>query len=730
MRLHPLPVIALFTTLSFFTAADALHERAQRCPISCDSSIPSQWTSYHDPAYLSVCNETMLMYLAVYNPLEDPKTHSTIFACSTAETRAFEFGWTGSADESAIDQTLAIGDAFQRYFNNSVNCDHNDLFAQAGRVAVGIHINSHLEHSSASAAATQQLTSIIKSANGVLNQTVLQVCDSGSEWTLGVSVNTQGDLTSLQKHMRTWNDGKCVDDVASKKKINLSAIRNSTALEARALHTYHRRSTCSYVQVVSGDSCASLVQECGITTAEFTKYNPASDLCSTLAVGQYVCCSEGDLPDFSPKPYSNGTCYTYTVQSGDYCSALASSYSITVDDIEDFNSLTWGWMGCNDLQAGQTICLSDGEPPFPAPISNAVCGPQVPGTAQPTGDDDSPWFWAALNPCPLNACCDIWGQCGITPDYCTPSESPTGAPGTAAAGTNGCIDSCGTEMINDADGPDVFMAVGYYEGYNYNRDCLYMAASSIDTSKYTHIHYAFGKISSSYEVSVSDDEGTFSDFQKPPDVKKIIFFGGWDFSTDPSTYSIFRQGVTSANRESLANNVVDFVTNNNLDGVDFDWEYPGAPDIPGIPAGSDDEGDNYLEFLKLVRNGLPSDKTLSIAAPASYWYLQVFPISNISTVVDYIIYMTYDLHGQWDYGSTWAQDGCPAGNCLRSHVNLTETVLSLAMITKAGVATKQVVVGVTSYGRGFEMTDSDCTGPMCTFTGPDSCQDRYEQIHT
>ncbi|KAL6229346.1 hypothetical protein BDW75DRAFT_225250 [Aspergillus navahoensis] len=74
MRLHPLPVIALLTTLSLFTAADALHKRAQRCPISCDSSIPSQWTSYHDPAYLSVCNDTMLMYLAIYNPLEDPKT--------------------------------------------------------------------------------------------------------------------------------------------------------------------------------------------------------------------------------------------------------------------------------------------------------------------------------------------------------------------------------------------------------------------------------------------------------------------------------------------------------------------------------------------------------------------------------------------------------------------------------------------------------------------------------
>jgi GH18 family chitinase len=40
---------------------------------------------------------------------------------------------------------------------------------------------------------------------------------------------------------------------------------------------------------------------------------------------------------------------------------------------------------------------------------------------------------------------------------------------------------------------------------------------------------------------------------------------------------------------------------------------------------------------------LLSGKSLSIAAPASYWYLKNFPIAAISKVVDYIIFMTYDL---------------------------------------------------------------------------------------
>jgi GH18 family chitinase len=41
------------------------------------------------------------------------------------------------------------------------------------------------------------------------------------------------------------------------------------------------------------------------------------------------------------------------------------------------------------------------------------------------------------------------------------------------------------------------------------------------------------------------------------------------------------------------------------------------------------------------------DKSLSIALPASYWYLKTFPIAKMSDYVSYFIYMTYDLHGQW-----------------------------------------------------------------------------------
>lgn len=82
----------------------------------------------------------------------------------------------------------------------------------------------------------------------------------------------------------------------------------------------------------------------------------------------------------------------------------------------------------------------------------------------------------------------------------------------------------------------------------------------------------------------------------------------------------------------------------------------------------------------MLKNLLPG-KTVSIAAPASYWYLKAFPIAEISKVVDYIVFMTYDLHGQWDAGIQWSQDGCANGDCLRSHINLTKTMTALAMVS-------------------------------------------------
>ncbi|CAI7575200.1 unnamed protein product, partial [Penicillium discolor] len=97
---------------------------------------------------------------------------------------------------------------------------------------------------------------------------------------------------------------------------------------------------------------------------------------------------------------------------------------------------------------------------MPAEVSDAQCGPQVPGTKPPKDMNKL----ADLNPYPLNACCNTFGHCGTTAEFCT--DTNTGAPGTAKAGTNGCISHCGMKIVK-GHAPSEFRSIGYYEGYQF-----------------------------------------------------------------------------------------------------------------------------------------------------------------------------------------------------------------------------------------------------------------------
>lgn len=166
------------------------------------------------------------------------------------------------------------------------------------------------------------------------------------------------------------------------------------------------RANCTTISVNSGNWYASLAQRCNIMPAQFTQYNSEANECSTLQPGELVCCSAGSLPDNTPQPQADGTCATYAVQPKDDCSSIAASHSITQDQLISYNNNTWGWVGCNPLYSGSIICLSSGNPPMPAPVANSVCGPQIPGTPTPPAGTNI----STLNECPLNTCCNKWGQ--------------------------------------------------------------------------------------------------------------------------------------------------------------------------------------------------------------------------------------------------------------------------------------------------------------------------------
>ncbi|QYS97943.1 Chitinase [Trichoderma simmonsii] len=582
-----------------------------------------------------------------------------------------------------------------------------------------------------------------------------QICGQGNDMdhTAGVAIALETDIDYVQSALLSWNRGECASKAKAAddrstfqeliiRQVPLPATVSSVAKDftdmkfsskrlegfrttAELLDTQADAKYCTKHQIAPGESCASIAKACKISVADFLKYNnvkgDGDDWCRKLQAGKNTCCSSGSS---KPLPEDNGDCFTHTIKAGDDCSVIGLPWNLTPSDIEGFNNkITWGWRGCPNLTIGLKICLSKGSPPMPAPVSNAVCGPQKPGTVSPGAVTDASVL-AKLNPCPLNSCCNIWGQCGIDSLFCNKADGPTGNPGTAPPDSNGCISNCGTDIVNNDKPPSSgFQRIGYYEAFNWERSCLNMRSEMSNTQKYTHMHWAFGDVKSDMSVSVNDTYGQWDGFMRLKDVKKIVSFGGWGFSTGVASYEVLRKAMSPESRDRFVSNIVSFVKEASVDGIDLDWEYPGAPDIPGIPAGLPSDTRNYLDTLRALRKALPAKYSVSIAVPASYWYLRPFPIQEMSQVVDYIVYMAYDLHGQWDVGNGWAMSGCPGGNCLRSHVNQTEVMLALSMITKAGVNANKVFVGESSYGRSFRMANTACTEPDCTFTGANGQSD-------
>ncbi|OJJ48046.1 hypothetical protein ASPZODRAFT_141589 [Penicilliopsis zonata CBS 506.65] len=140
-------------------------------------------------------------------------------------------------------------------------------------------------------------------------------------------------------------------------------------------------STCNeFYLVVSGDNCATIAADAGISLATFYAWNPAvGTSCASLDVGDYVCIDIiGYTPTATttlatttttststgngvttPTPYEPDMVTDcdvfYLVSSGDTCASIAEAEGVTTAEIEDWNP-TVG-TDCTDLWLDYYICV-------------------------------------------------------------------------------------------------------------------------------------------------------------------------------------------------------------------------------------------------------------------------------------------------------------------------------------------------------------------------------------
>lgn len=111
---------------------------------------------------------------------------------------------------------------------------------------------------------------------------------------------------------------------------------------------------------------------------------------------------------------------------------------------------------------------------------------------------------------------------------------------------------------------------------------------------------------------------------KDPSLKVFIAIGGWTFNDPGPTATTFSDIARSEeNQKKFFKSLASFMATHNFDGIDLDWEYPGADDRSGRP----DDFKNFPTFVANLKSALKATggrDGLSITLPASYCKCQAW----------------------------------------------------------------------------------------------------------
>ncbi|TFK97452.1 glycoside hydrolase superfamily [Pterulicium gracile] len=169
---------------------------------------------------------------------------------------------------------------------------------------------------------------------------------------------------------------------------------------------------------------------------------------------------------------------------------------------------------------------------------------------------------------------------------------------------------------------------------------------------------------------------------------------------DPTKDLFFVTISTQANRSKFINSCESFVARYGLDGIDIDMEYPAAMERGG-PA---TDTPRLTAFFKEAKAGL-SGKIVSVAAPASYWFLTGFEIDKVVNHVDYMNMMSYDFHGAWD------NDVADEDATAKPHTSSVDIMDAISLYTRAKVDLSKVNLSMAWCWRTYAV--GSCKGMGC-----------------